>query len=92
MSFPLYIFQNLMVLSEDPPPVANKFLCQGHQAKAFTAALCPCNWYLIFDAAKSQIIAILSLLPEANPQGSCLSPQTYPRCPENFETTLWEDL
>jgi hypothetical protein len=28
------------------------------------------------------------LLPEARPQGSCLSPQTYPRCPWNLVTTF----
>ena len=38
---PVSMFQSRRVLSADPPPVANKFLCQGHQARAFTAALCP---------------------------------------------------
>ena len=29
-----------MHLSNDPPPEASKFFYQGHQASAFTAALC----------------------------------------------------
>jgi hypothetical protein len=29
------------------------------------------------------------LLPDARPQGSCLSPQTYPLCPWNLVTTFW---
>lgn len=37
-------------------------------------------------------MAELSLLPEANPQGSCFNPQTYPRWPSNLITTLWGDL
>ena len=89
ISFPVSIFQNLIVWSDVPPPVANKFLCHGHHARALTAALCPCRVYLTLPAFKSQIRAVLSLLPDARPQGSCLSPQTYPRCPWNLVTTFW---
>ena len=39
--FPVSTFQSLRVLSAEPPPVASKFLCHGHQAKALTAALWP---------------------------------------------------
>lgn len=81
ISLPVSMFQNFIVLSEDPPPVARRFLCHGHHASAFTAALCPWSWYLIFAAVMSQIMAKLSLLPEAKPHASCFSPQTSPRWP-----------
>jgi hypothetical protein len=29
------VFQKWMCLSHDPPPVANKLSCQGHQARAY---------------------------------------------------------
>jgi len=32
------VFQNFIVLSAVPPPDTNKFLYQGHQAIALTAA------------------------------------------------------
>jgi len=76
ISLPVSMFQNFIVLSEDPPPVARRFLCHGHQAKALTAALWPWSWCFTLPAVMSQIIARLSLLPEANPQASCFKPQT----------------
>lgn len=85
---PVSVFQNFMVLSVVPPPVANSPLCHGHQAKAFTAALWPWRTCLYFPVLMSQIMARLSLLPEASPQGSCLSPQTSPLCPSNLMLTL----
>ena len=33
--WPVEVFQNLIVLSFVPPPVARRFDCHGHQAKAF---------------------------------------------------------
>ena len=36
---PVSVFQNLMHLSVVPPPEASRFVYQGHQASAFTAAL-----------------------------------------------------
>ena len=36
--FPDNVFQNLMVLSVVPPPVARVLGCQGHQLMALTAA------------------------------------------------------
>jgi len=91
ISFPVSIFQNLIVLSEEPPPVARRFLCQGHQASALTAALCPWSWCLTFPAVISQINAKLSLLPDASPHASCFRPQTSPLWPSNFIATLWGD-
>ena len=41
---PVFEFQNRIVRSAVPPPDANKFCCQGHHAKAFTAALC---WFRV---------------------------------------------
>ena len=73
------MFQNLIVWSEVPPPVASRFLCQGHQAKAFTAALWPVSWNRGLLVEISQMKAELSLEPEARPQGSCFNPQIYPR-------------
>lgn len=40
MQEPVEVFQNLKVRSAVPPPEASKFDCQGHQAKALTAATC----------------------------------------------------
>lgn len=37
---PEVVFQNLIVLSWVPPPVARRFGCHGHQARALTAAVC----------------------------------------------------
>ena len=91
INFPVSMFQNFIVLSEEPPPVARRFLCHGHQARALTAALWPWSWCLILAAVISQIIERLSLLPDASPQASCLSPQTSPLCPSNFKTTLWAE-
>ena len=92
MSLPVSMFQNFIVLSEEPPPVARRFLCHGHQASALTAALCPWSWCLTFPAVISQIMARLSLLPEANPQASCFNPQISPLWPSSLSTTLWGDL
>jgi hypothetical protein len=36
---PVVVIQKWMCLSADPPPVASKFCCHGHQARAFTAAV-----------------------------------------------------
>lgn len=59
------VFQIFMYFSWSlPPPVAKRPLLQGHQSKAFTAPLCPLNWF-IFPYFKSQIIALPSPDPEA---------------------------
>ena len=79
MHFPVSIFHILIVLSDVPPPVINKFLCHGHHDKALTAPLCPCKLNLGFPMLIAQTMAKSSLLPEANPHASCLSPQIYPR-------------
>ena len=37
---PVVVFQKLTFLSAVPPPVASRLGCQGHQARALTAASC----------------------------------------------------
>jgi hypothetical protein len=78
-----------MVLSVVPPPVASKPFCHGHHARAFTAALCPFKVNLYLPAFMSQMTAVLSLLPDANPEASCLSPHTSALCPSNLDITLF---
>jgi hypothetical protein len=89
ISLPVSVFQNFMVLSVVPPPVASKPFCHGHHARAFTAALCPFKVNLYLPAFMSQMTAVLSLLPDANPEASCLSPHTSALCPSNLDITLF---
>jgi hypothetical protein len=92
MHLPVSTFQNLMHLSLEPPPVANRFLCHGHQAKALTAALWPFKVCLSLPIAKSHIMAVLSLLPETNPFELSASPQTSPLWELSLPTMLFWDL
>ncbi len=77
------MFQSLIDLSVDPPPVASKELLLGDQAKAFTAAVCSVNFPMYFLILGYQINTKLSLPPDASkllsqdhfkPQISCWWP------------------
>jgi len=86
---PVWVFQNLMQWSPPPPPEARRFAWNGHQASAFTAALCSSNlwsqWVGEFEETivLSHMWITLSLPPLANccPEGDHLSPQISCWCP-----------
>ena len=59
------VFQNLILRSILPPPVASPFDYHGHHANALTAAEWPKQFYRNFINLLSQIKTILSLAPEA---------------------------
>lgn len=71
--------QNLIDLSLVPPPEANKFGSRGHQANAFTAALCVVKVCLGLPTRLiSHIHNVLSLEPLANcwPSNDHFNPHT----------------
>lgn len=91
---PELVFQNLIVLSAVPPPLASNPRWKGHHANAFTAALCCVSWRRgpiwfewsdeLFgrrDMAASQRHKRFSFPPLANvlPSSFHLRPQTSTR-------------
>lgn len=61
---PELVFQNLIVLSAVPPPLASNPRWNGHHANAFTAALCCVNWSLGPMVDGSVMVSPLPLLLE----------------------------
>jgi hypothetical protein len=80
---PLSVFQNLMVLSADPPPDARTPWLWGFQAKPFTAAQWWLNLLMGIGERVFQMMSLLSLAPDANdwPSKDHFNPQTYWVCP-----------
>lgn len=86
---PVWVFQNLMHWSPPPPPEANKFPWNGHQARAFTAAVWSSSLWSHcvgeFEEAMdlSHMKRRLSFPPLASccPEADHLSPQTSCWCP-----------
>lgn len=76
---PSSVFQNLIVLSAEPPPDASTPCVCGLQAKPFTAAQCWLNLLIGIADLLDQIINLLSLPPEARwfPSYDHFKPQTY---------------
>ena len=62
----LWMFQNFIHLSPEPPPLANIELLWGFQAKALTAALWELNLQIGVLEEIFHIKSLLSLPPEAN--------------------------
>lgn len=58
---PVVEFQNLIVRSAEPPPVAKRSRCHGHQARALTAAWCSARVNLGVESLISQMFTKLSL-------------------------------
>lgn len=75
---PVSLFQNLIVLSFDPPPDTNTFGNHGHQHIALTAAVCPSQDYLNDIVLFSHNNNWLSFAPELKvyPEGFQRKPQT----------------
>ena len=102
---PLWMFHILICLSEVPPPVASILCCHGHQATAFTAALCWRNtctgsWFDMGDEdnesfvedvslAMSQILTRLSLAPLAKYLASQLHFKPQISCVCNLSEPVW---
>lgn len=59
------VFQSLIDLSVEPPPVAKSELLCGDHAKAFTAAVCYASFPMCRPILGSQIKTRLSLPPVA---------------------------
>jgi len=76
---PLRVFQNLMVLSADPPPDAKTPWLWGFHARPFTAAQCWLNLFTGIVECVFHIKSLLSLPPEANdcPSNDHFKPQIY---------------
>ena len=71
---PVETFQMWIVASEVPPPEASRWVCQGHHASAFTAAVwlrlesfgvCGVSVREEEESRESQMLTRLSLAPEA---------------------------
>lgn len=62
---PLSVFQNLIVLSADPPPEARTPWVCGLQARPLTAAQCCENLLMGILDELDQIMSLLSFPPEA---------------------------
>lgn len=80
---PSSVFQNLMVLSADPPPDASTPWLWGFHARPLTAAQCWLNLLTGIVECVFHIMSLLSLPPDAsdcpsndhfNPQTSCVWP------------------
>lgn len=86
---PTWVFHNLMHRSSPPPPEASKFPWNGHQARAFTAAVWSSSLWSHWFAELAEAMELshmkrrLSFPPLANclPEGDHLSPQTSCWCP-----------
>ena len=91
MHFFSFMFQILMHLSVDPPPVAKIDIWWGDHANAFTAALCSLNLAKHLSVRMSQIDTMLSLPPDAImlPSNDHLTPQTSWRWLVNLEIYLF---
>jgi hypothetical protein len=77
------VFQNLIVLSWDPPPEANNPCKLGFQAIALTAAVWLLNFEIGIEDLLFQTYSLLSFPPLASDCSSWdhFKPQTYCVCP-----------
>ena len=82
------VFQNLIVLSADPPPLAKTPWLWGLQAIPFTAAQWLLNLHIGVELWALQMNNLLSFPPEANKLllKDHFNPQTYWVCPSYLAT------
>mmetsp|Transcript_28322 Transcript_28322/g.68012 ORF Transcript_28322/g.68012 Transcript_28322/m.68012 type:complete len:216 (-) Transcript_28322:677-1324(-) len=87
MQVPVVTFQKWICRSAVPPPVANNPWFQGHQAMAFTAALCSRKDHRGTSDPWSQTCTTLSLPPDASfPPSDHSNPQTSPSWATSLRT------
>ncbi|RNA03951.1 hypothetical protein BpHYR1_019728 [Brachionus plicatilis] len=75
-----------MCPSDEPPPVASRLFCQGHQAMALTAAVCSLNTCKGCDVS---IDAKLSLPPDAKCLPLLLHFNPHTSCSCIFKVPTW---
>lgn len=82
-SVPSSVFQNLIVLSADPPPEAKTPWLWGFHASPFTAAECWLNLLTGTTECVFHIMSLLSFPPDASdwPSNDHFSPHTSCVCP-----------
>lgn len=85
------VFQNLMVLSADPPPLAKTPWLWGLQARPLTAAQWLLNLQIGVELWALQMKSLLSLPPDANklPSKDHFNPQTSWVWPSYLVTILF---
>lgn len=85
------MFHNFIVLSVEPPPVANKECLCGDQANAFTAAVWVDSLLIHLSILNDHKHTWLSFPPDAiiDPSYDSLAPHTYCLWPQYLLTTFF---